>query len=168
MGESKTKNTQFKMKIAAFSKAQCDDYIKSGKDKEEKELRYKLCVYFNQIFFTIHFFGVLKGPIYEHSWHIELIIRYLQAVEAGDIKRLIINVPPRSMKTLTANSIWSAWLLCHDPHAELLSISHGAVLVDEITYDTSAILQTEMYRDMFQYFNGVKPELRSDKKGLIK
>ena len=48
---------------------------------------------------------------YLHNWHIDEIKRYLKACEDGEIKRLIINIPPRYLKSLTVNVAWAAWLL---------------------------------------------------------
>lgn len=43
------------------------------------------------------------------NWHIDLLVEYLEAVTAGDITRLLINVPPRSMKSLLVSVLWPTW-----------------------------------------------------------
>ena len=43
------------------------------------------------------------------GWHIEAICQHLEAISAGKIKRLVINVPPGCMKSLTASVLWQAW-----------------------------------------------------------
>ena len=43
------------------------------------------------------------------NWHIDLMIEYLEAVTAGQIKRLVINVPPRYTKSLCVSVLWPTW-----------------------------------------------------------
>lgn len=46
---------------------------------------------------------------YIHGWHIDALTEHLEAVSNGDIKRLLINVPPGMMKSLTVGVFWPAW-----------------------------------------------------------
>lgn len=55
-------------------------------------------------FAAIAFKNLYPGVPFERNWHIEAIAEYLQAVERGDITRLIINLPPRSLKPVDEES----------------------------------------------------------------
>src|ERR1700733_16173799 len=44
-----------------------------------------------------------------HNWHIDAICQHLEAVTDGRINRLLINVPPGSMKSLLVSVFWQAW-----------------------------------------------------------
>ncbi|WP_194291674.1 phage terminase large subunit [Rhizobium sp. ICMP 5592] len=46
---------------------------------------------------------------YVHGWHIDAICRHLEAVTSGEITRLLINVPPGTMKSLLCGVFWPAW-----------------------------------------------------------
>ena len=46
---------------------------------------------------------------YVHGWHIDALCDHLEAVTAGDITRLLINIPPGTMKSLVASVFWPAW-----------------------------------------------------------
>lgn len=46
---------------------------------------------------------------YVHGWHIDAVCEHLEAITSGDIKRLLINVPPGTMKSLMVNVIWPCW-----------------------------------------------------------
>jgi predicted phage terminase large subunit-like protein len=46
---------------------------------------------------------------YVHNWHIDAICKHLEAVTAGRINRLLINVPPGSSKSLIVSVMWPAW-----------------------------------------------------------
>ena len=42
------------------------------------------------------------GCHYVHNWHIDAIAHQLERIERGEISRLIITMPPRSLKSLSA------------------------------------------------------------------
>lgn len=57
------------------------------------------------------------GTRFLPNWHIELIAVKLEACRCGKIRRLIINVPPRSLKSICASVALPAWILGHTrPH----------------------------------------------------
>jgi hypothetical protein len=45
---------------------------------------------------------------YVHGWHIDAICEHLEAVTNGEIIRLLINVPPGTMKSLITGVFWPA------------------------------------------------------------
>src|SRR6266566_2480200 len=57
--------------------------------------------------------------------HIEVIAAKLAAVRAGKIRRLIINLPPRHLKSLLASVAFPAWCLGQDPSAQILCVSYA-------------------------------------------
>ena len=59
------------------------------------------------------------------NWHVDLIIKYLEEVESGKIKRLIINIPPRSLKSTIISVAWPAWLLGLDPSRRIIVASYS-------------------------------------------
>jgi predicted phage terminase large subunit-like protein len=67
------------------------------------------------------------------NWHIDYLIEHLEAVTAGQITRLLINIPPRYMKSLLVSVLWPTWEWIQYPsyrwifasHAESLSIKHS-------------------------------------------
>src|SRR4029077_6495926 len=54
------------------------------------------------------------------NWHLEVIAAKPTAVREGKIRRLIINLPPRHLKSLLASIAFPAWCLGHDPSAQIL------------------------------------------------
>jgi predicted phage terminase large subunit-like protein len=60
-----------------------------------------------------------------HGWHIDVVCEHLEAVTAGEILRLIINVPPRTMKSLTVGVFWPAWEWLTSPHIRWLFASYA-------------------------------------------
>ncbi len=60
-------------------------------------------------FFTESWSVLEPSARYVDNWHIGAIAEHLEAITAGQIKRLLINVPPGSMKSLAASVMWPAW-----------------------------------------------------------
>ena len=65
------------------------------------------------------------------NWHIKVIAAKLMAVREGKIRRLIINLPPRHLKSLLASIAFPAWCLGHDPSAQILCVSYAQDLADK-------------------------------------
>ena len=59
------------------------------------------------------------------SGHIEIIAAKLTALRGGKIWRLIINLPPRHLKSLLASVAFPPWCLGHDPSAQILCASYA-------------------------------------------
>ena len=59
------------------------------------------------------------------GWHFEVIAPKLAAVRAGYIRRLIINMPPRHLKSHLASVAFPAWCLGHEPGPQLLCVSRS-------------------------------------------
>lgn len=51
---------------------------------------------------------------YRHNWHIDAISEHLMAVSRGQIRHLLINIPPRCMKSLSVCVAWPAWTWAQD------------------------------------------------------
>ncbi len=84
------------------------------------------------------------------NWHIEVIAAKLTAVRDGKIRRLIINLPPRNLKSLMASIAFPAWCLGHDPSAQILCVSYAQDLADKLARDCRSIMQSRWYRRLFQ------------------
>jgi hypothetical protein len=59
------------------------------------------------------------------NWHIELIAAKLAAVRTGHIRRLIVSLPPRHLKSHLASVAFPAWCLGHEPSAEIVCVTPG-------------------------------------------
>ena len=83
------------------------------------------------------------------NWHLEVIAAKLTAVRNGEIKRLIINLPPRHLKSLMASIAFPAWCLGHDPSAQILDVSYAQDLADKLARDCRSIMISPWYRRIF-------------------
>src|SRR5437868_13025933 len=83
------------------------------------------------------------------NWHIEVIAAKLTAVREGKIRRLIINLPPRHLKSLMASIAFPACCLGHDPSAQILCVSYAGPLADKLARDCRSIMMSPWYRRIF-------------------
>lgn len=104
----------------------------------------------DQVSFTQQCFHTVDpAHTYLHNWHIECIIEHLQAMERGEIRRLIVNMPPRSLKTITISIAWTAWLMGQDPATQIICASYAQKLATKQSVDTRLIMESSWYRTCF-------------------
>ena len=86
---------------------------------------------------------------FKPNWHIEVIAAELEACWRGETTRLIINVPPRSLKSQAASVAFPAWLLGQKPGAQIICASYGQDLANKHAIDCRAVLSSSFYRSIF-------------------
>ena len=120
-------------------------------------------------------------PILEPStpliwgWHIDCIAEHLEAVTLGQIKRLIINVPPRNMKSLLTVVMWPTWEWGPKAlsHLRYLFNSYSAELSTKHSMDRRTVIESDWYQkawgDKFKLVedNNRKTEFANDKRGVM-
>jgi predicted phage terminase large subunit-like protein len=86
---------------------------------------------------------------YLHNWHLDLLAHVLERCRRGEIRRLIINVPPRSLKSMLASVALPAFWLGHNPSAQILCASYGQALADKLSADCRQVMSSEWYQALF-------------------
>jgi predicted phage terminase large subunit-like protein len=105
------------------------------------------------------------------NWHIAAIAHYLERVRRGEITRLIINLPPRYLKSLMASVAFPAFVLGHAPWRRIITISYAAELADKHSADFRAIVESDWYRRAFPQMvmsRNVANELITSQRGFRK
>jgi predicted phage terminase large subunit-like protein len=92
------------------------------------------------------------------NWHIEYVVEHLEAVTAGQITRLLINLPPRYMKSLLVSVLWPTWEWIHAPERRWIFASHTEGLASKHSVDRRTILQSPWYQQRW----GQRVRLASD------
>ena len=80
------------------------------------------------------------------GWHIDAIIEHLEAVTYGQIRSLLINVPPRHMKSLLVSVFWPAWEWIRYPERRWFYSSYGAQLSIRDSIKCRRLLESPWYR----------------------
>ncbi|MDB5440800.1 MAG: hypothetical protein JWM33_3227 [Caulobacteraceae bacterium] len=89
---------------------------------------------------------------FQHNWHIEAIGHALTRVANGELRRLIILAPPRSLKSHMASVAFPAWLLGRDPSKRILCASHSLDLATKLSRDFRQVVQSPLYRQLYPGF----------------
>ncbi len=87
------------------------------------------------------------------NWHLHAMCEHLEAVARGEIKRLVINVPPGHSKSLVCGVFWPAWLWTLKPTTTFLTGSFDQSLLNNQSEKMISIILSELYQ---QAFPGVK------------
>ncbi len=89
------------------------------------------------------------GTQFLPNWHIDLIAQYLEAARRGEIRRLVINMPPRALKSVCVSVAWPAWLLGHAPESRILAASYASSLAIKHSIDCRNVVTSPWYRQLF-------------------
>ncbi len=127
-----------------FRKDICPEYKNYTPDCIVNSNNKNFLQFLEKVFYTIN-------PAYDfmNSWNIQLMAEYLKDVEDGKIKRLIVNVPPRSLKSLCISVAWPAWILGIDPTKKIIVVSYSNSLSVKHSLDCRDVMQSDWYKDMF-------------------
>lgn len=110
---------------------------------------------------------------YVDGWHLHAIAEHLEAVSKGQIRKLLITVPPRHSKTLMCSVIWPAWLWAKERSAEhpligaqakFLCLSYG----DDLALDSALLMRRLIESDWYQARWGKRVKLTSDQEAKSK
>lgn len=90
------------------------------------------------------------GASFLDSWHLAAIGYQLDRVRRGEINRLIINLPPRYLKSLMVSVALPAFLLGHEPWRRIFAISYGGELSDKHAGDFRSIVESAWFKRAFK------------------
>jgi len=86
------------------------------------------------------------GVEFRSNWHLDVVAEHLQAVTDGDIKDLLINIPPGCMKSILVSVMWPAWEWARDPSHRYLGASYGEDLALRDSMKCRDIITSEWYQ----------------------
>lgn len=89
------------------------------------------------------------GKQFMPNWHIDAIAYRLDQVRRGEITRLIVNLPPRHLKSIIVSIAFPAFLLGHDPRQRIFGISYGGDLAEKHARDFRSIVESAWYQRAF-------------------
>ena len=96
----------------------------------------------------------LVAPTLISDWrmgrHIEVISNKLKQLEDGEIKRLMVFLPPRSSKSVICSKLFPAWYIGRNPEHEILTVSHSDQLSSDFGRSVRDIVSTEQFQNIFR------------------
>lgn len=105
------------------------------------------------------------------SWHIEQICEHLEAVSAGDIRRLLINIPPRHSKSTIVSVMWPMWEWTAQPEQKFLAASYSGTLSIRDNLKARRLIQSPWYQQRWGHVfklsgdQNAKQRFENDKTG---
>tara|TARA_R100001086_G_scaffold143177_1_gene75356 strand:- start:571 stop:2028 length:1458 start_codon:yes stop_codon:yes gene_type:complete len=96
----------------------------------------------------LHFVHAM-WPEFISGRHHKIIAEKLQRVASGDLKRLIINMPPRHTKSEFASFLFPAWMMGHDPRMKIIQATHTTELAVNFGRKTKNLIDSDEYREVF-------------------
>ena len=81
--------------------------------------------------------------------HHKIFAEKLERVARGELKRLIVNMPPRHTKSEFASYLFPAWVMGRSPHTKIIQATHTAELAVGFGRKVKNLLDSEIYRDVF-------------------
>src|SRR5882757_147915 len=107
-------------------------------------LRHDLCAFIHRSFIELE-----AGKQFLWNWHIEVLAAKLEEVRRGCCKRLIVNMPPRHLKSDAISIAFPAWMLGHDPTKQLLSVTYAQDLSDNLARRSRTLMTSPFYQALF-------------------
>lgn len=95
------------------------------------------------------FYELNPQTAFSVSPHIEVLASKLEACRQGEIKRLVVNLPPRSLKSLAATVAFPAYLLGRNPASQIICASYGQDLADKHARDCRTLVGSPFYQRLF-------------------
>jgi predicted phage terminase large subunit-like protein len=105
-----------------------------------------------QMFLRRSMMTLNPGTTYLPNWHIDAIAYQLERVRRKEITRLIINMPPRHLKSQTVSVAFPAHLLGMEPWHRIFCISYGDQLAEKHESDFRSIVESAWYKRAFPAF----------------
>lgn len=110
-------------------------------------------------------FTLFTKPDYAPSRHHEALCRYLDRFAAGEIKRLMVFMPPQHGKSELVSRRLPAYIHGRNPDARIIACSHNASLASTMNRDVQRIIDDDAYRLLFPGTQLYGKNVRSDRHG---
>jgi len=94
-------------------------------------------------------FSELYDQQFQDNWHIQSIAHALVDATLGDTRRLIIAMPPRSLKSFLGSICLPAWILGQNPGEKVVCASYAQKLSEDFAFQTRRLMQSGWYRSIF-------------------
>jgi predicted phage terminase large subunit-like protein len=128
-------------------------------------VRQDFCSFVQKTFTTVN-----PGVSFSRNWSTEAVTHALEKVVNGATTRLIINIPPRHLKSICASVALPAFLLGHDPTRKVICVSYSDDLASKFSNDFRAVMRSPWYQQAFpgtriDKAKDTEAEVRTTKRG---
>lgn len=106
------------------------------------------------------------------GWHIKAFCDHLEAVTRGEIRKLLVNLPPRMMKSTILAVMWPAWVWITNPEKQFLFASYALQLSIRDSVKCRRLIESTWYQsrwgDVFKLSGDQNAKMRfeNDRSGI--
>ena len=115
-----------------------------------KEILYAACRNDLYAFMQKAFYEIDNSQPFKGNWHLELICDTLQQCLDGKNRLLIINIPPRNLKSHIVSISFPAYILGHSPSERIICASYAQPLANDLSRKTRQLMETDFYKQVFK------------------
>lgn len=90
--------------------------------------------------------SIVEAVAFVPNWHLDVLCDQLEAVTRGDVKRLLINIPPGTAKSLITSVFWPAWEWATDPTKRFITASYGQDLATRDAVKMRVLVESPWYQ----------------------
>lgn len=116
----------------------------SGEEVRAEHARRSLREYIREAWHVVE-----PSTPYVHGWHIDAICEHLEAISAGEIKNLVVNVPPRHQKSLTVSVFWPTWEWINRPELRYIYSAYGQDLSVRDALKSRRLILSPWYQEHY-------------------
>ena len=98
---------------------------------------------------------------YRANWHVHAMSQKLMGLYEGHVRRLIVNAPPRSLKTSTCTSFFIPWLLGKDPSLQIMLVTYSDEFAEQLGSQIRSVMRHPEYKRLFGNSQLVNENARS-------
>ncbi len=118
-------------------------------DSDSKQAYWAAVAIDFKLFLMQAFKTVYPGTTFMDAWYIDVIVYALARCRRGELPRLIINLPPRHLKSFIISVAWPAFLLGRDPTVKIVCVSYSEDLARAFSRDFRRILDSAWYQRLY-------------------
>jgi len=128
-------------------------------------LRSRFPSFLRRVFSTLS-----PGQSFEGGWPIDAMAYQIDRVLSGEERRLIVNLPPRSLKSIAFSVALPAFALGLNPRLRIICVSYSIELAKKLANDFRAVVESDWYRRMFPrtrigWFKNTETEIEFTERG---
>ncbi len=116
----------------------------------ERELLRRRCTDSFKAFVIENWSTVEPTQPFQDGWHIDVLCAHLEAVAEFQISKLVINIPPRHMKSLLCSVFFPAWVWLKYPSRKFIYGSYAEAVAIRDSIKTRHVIQSDKYRSLFK------------------
>jgi hypothetical protein len=116
-------------------------------------------------------FSHLEGTKLEDQHYLRYMCSMLEQLEQSKIRRLIVNAPPRHLKTFICSICFIAWSLGRNPALRVILVSYNENFADDIVSPIHELMNADWYRKAFPKFRVDKASrsvIKTTKGGILR